>query len=419
MGRPARRPRRLDHLRHRHLSPADRARHPDPTGTDGEEARRDPRLRLGRLPLHRLRPRVRLHRLLDRRLTGGDVGAAREAPMARRDAVPGDVGEVRPAVTGPDAPHVRRLEAAQAGALRGWVRGGHRRRGRLAPDQPRVPHLLRPHHRRPGRPQLAVLDLGPGRIAGAAAGRDPRRHRRPRGRPRLRPAPEVPAPGGRPLGGADARRAAHPAPLVLPLHRLVFPVAADRACPARAERGAGPRGGARHRPPDQAASGAGTITGTIESASPDWLTSTTAPITQTSLSAVSKRVGICVTRAPRASSIRTPRMLSRDPVMPTSEMNAVPFGSTRASAVGTWVWVPRTAAARPSRCQPIATFSLVTSAWKSTIAASASERSRIASTASKGERATFSPTPPLRLITSIRIPPASPTVWPLPGLALG
>ena len=64
--------------------------------------------------------------------------------------------------------------------------------------------------------------------------------------------------------------------------------------------------------------------------------------------------------------------------MPTSEMNAVPSGSTRPSAVGTWVWVPKTAATRPSRCQPIATFSLVTSAWKSTMIASASSRSRIA-----------------------------------------
>ncbi len=51
--------------------------------------------------------------------------------------------------------------------------------------------------------------------------------------------------------------------------------------------------------------------------------------------------------------------------------------------------------------------------------ASASSRSRIASTASKGERATFSPTPPLRLITATRIPPASTTVWPRPGLPLG
>ena len=57
--------------------------------------------------------------------------------------------------------------------------------------------------------------------------------------------------------------------------------------------------------------------------------------------------------------------------MPTSLMWAVPPGRTRPSAVGTWVWVPSTAATRPSRCQPIATFSLVISAWKSTITASA------------------------------------------------
>ena len=50
------------------------------------------------------------------------------------------------------------------------------------------------------------------------------------------------------------------------------------------------------------------------------------------------------------------------PVMPTSVMYAVPPGSTRPSAVGTWVWVPTHALTRPSRCQPIATFSLVSSA---------------------------------------------------------
>ncbi len=74
--------------------------------------------------------------------------------------------------------------------------------------------------------------------------------------------------------------------------------------------------------------------------------------------------------APAPSS--PPMTPSREPVMPTSEMWAVPPGRTRASAVGTWVWVPQTAATRPSRCQPIATFSLVTSAWKSTTKTSAS-----------------------------------------------
>ena len=100
---------------------------------------------------------------------------------------------------------------------------------------------------------------------------------------------------------------------------------------------------------------------------PAGLTSTSAPITQTSSSAVSKRTGIWVISDCSACSGLTPSTLVREPVMPTSEMKAVPPGSTRASAVGTWVWVPKTAATRPSRCQPIATFSLVTSAWKSTI----------------------------------------------------
>ena len=102
------------------------------------------------------------------------------------------------------------------------------------------------------------------------------------------------------------------------------------------------------------------------------MTSTTAPITQTSSSAVSNRVGIWVIIEASTCSGLTPSTLVREPVMPTSEMKAVPPGSTRPSAVGTWVWVPKTAATRPSRCQPIATFSLVTSAWKSTITASAS-----------------------------------------------
>src|SRR5215213_6334844 len=65
-------------------------------------------------------------------------------------------------------------------------------------------------------------------------------------------------------------------------------------------------------------------------------------------------------------SLTTPMTPPRGPVMPTSVMYAVPPGSTRASAVGTCVWVPTTAVTRPSRCQPIATFSLVASAWKST-----------------------------------------------------
>ena len=52
--------------------------------------------------------------------------------------------------------------------------------------------------------------------------------------------------------------------------------------------------------------------------------------------------------------------------MPTSEMQAVPPSRMRASAVGMCVCVPKTTLTRPSRCQPMAIFSLEASAWKST-----------------------------------------------------
>ena len=48
-------------------------------------------------------------------------------------------------------------------------------------------------------------------------------------------------------------------------------------------------------------------------------------MTQTSSSAVRNRVGIWLRKRPSASSTSTPRMLVRAPVMPTSEMNAVPL----------------------------------------------------------------------------------------------
>ena len=71
------------------------------------------------------------------------------------------------------------------------------------------------------------------------------------------------------------------------------------------------------------------------------------------------------------SSLAMPITESKSPVMPTSLMKAVPPGSTRRSAVGTWVWVPTTRLARPSQKKPIACFSLVASPWKSTMMASA------------------------------------------------
>ncbi len=59
-----------------HLHPADRARDADPPGAGGPPPRRDPRLRLGRFPLHRLRAGVGLQRRADLRLAGGDARAA-------------------------------------------------------------------------------------------------------------------------------------------------------------------------------------------------------------------------------------------------------------------------------------------------------------------------------------------------------
>ena len=123
-------------------------------------------------------------------------------------------------------------------------------------------------------------------------------------------------------------------------------------------------------------------------------------ITHGSCSAVSKRTGIWVTKRSMACSFFTPMTLSRAPVIPTSEMYAVPLGSTRPSAVGTCVWVPNIASTRPSRCQPIATFSLVVSAWKSTTIRSArpSRSESSLSTTWNGDRGACRNTVPLRLI---------------------
>ena len=164
-----------------------------------------------------------------------------------------------------------------------------------------------------------------------------------------------------------------------------------------------------------------TITGSIDRARPSSPMSTAAPITQTFSVAVSNRTGICVRNPSSACSRLTPMMPSREPVIPTSVMCAVPPGRTRASAVGTWVCVPRTAAALPSRCHPIATFSLVSSAWKSTKIASArpSSSPRSSSMTGKGERSTRMWSRPLRLTTATRIPAASTIVWPRPGLPSG
>ena len=88
LGRPARRPRRRGRLRPRHLRPADLARPPHPPRAGRPQARRDPRLRLGRLPLHRLRPRVELQRHARRRAAGRRSCSPSPAPPPEASSRP-------------------------------------------------------------------------------------------------------------------------------------------------------------------------------------------------------------------------------------------------------------------------------------------------------------------------------------------
>src|ERR671937_1825608 len=94
-------------------------------------------------------------------------------------------------------------------------------------------------------------------------------------------------------------------------------------------------------------------------------TSISTALNETGPSATRKRRGSPSRNRPRISSGLRPRTESRGPTMPMSLTNAVPFASTRASAVGTCVCVPTTAENFPSRNNPIATFSLVASACQS------------------------------------------------------
>ena len=84
--------------------------------------------------------------------------------------------------------------------------------------------------------------------------------------------------------------------------------------------------------------------------------------------------------------------------------------------MGTWVCVPTTAVTLPSRYQPSATFSLVTSACMSTRTRSARETSfSAASMATSGGAAACRWTMPERFTTPRLTPPASTIVVPRPG----
>lgn len=95
LGRPAGRPRRRRHLRHRHLPAPDLARPPHPPRTARPPPRCHPRLRLGRLPLHRLRPRGQLQRHPRGDASRRDPAAARQTHGPRRHGRASHLRQVR------------------------------------------------------------------------------------------------------------------------------------------------------------------------------------------------------------------------------------------------------------------------------------------------------------------------------------
>ena len=111
LGRPAGRPRRRGLLRPRHLRLPDPARDPHPPGPGRPPPRRDPRLRLGRLPLHRLHPGVELQRRPGRDAARRDPAGAGQTPGPRRDGGAGDLRQVRPRAACADAADLRAAEA--------------------------------------------------------------------------------------------------------------------------------------------------------------------------------------------------------------------------------------------------------------------------------------------------------------------
>ena len=114
--------------------------------------------------------------------------------------------------------------------------------------------------------------------------------------------------------------------------------------------------------------------------------STTTPFSRGLPVAGSNRDGIALRNRASDGSVSMPMIESCGPVMPASVRYAVPFGRIRSSAVCTCVCVPKTAVTLPSRCQPIAIFSLVASAWKSTMMTRVRCRIASISRSTTGER---------------------------------
>ncbi len=148
-----------------------------------------------------------------------------------------------------------------------------------------------------------------------------------------------------------------------------------------------------------------------------------APCSHTSRFAGSKGIGRAVRKRSSTSSFFTPMIESHGPHMPTSVTKAVPFVSSRASAVWTWVWVPTTAETFPSRNHPIAFFSLVASQCMSTrmqVTPSARSVSTSASAVRNGSSSERMKTRPSRFTTPRRRPSGvETTARPRPGVPGG
>src|SRR4029077_1522845 len=281
----------------------DLARDPDPPRALRPTPRRDPRLRLGRLPLHRLCPRGELQRHPGRDAARCHPAAPGKANRPRSALGSRNLRQVRPGRARPDADDLR-IEAPPGDALRGGVRSGIRRGDALAGDRSRPAHLLREDDRLSRRPQLALQHLGPGAVTGTPPRCTSRRHRRSLAAARLPPPQEIIDPSRGPGSGPPDRPPNHHAPLVLPLHSLVLaPVPARDLVPGERDRPPSerlallgrPNLGKRRSPHpsklmpaglrprssgyELSRPGTGTITCSKESASPRSLTSTAAPIT--------------------------------------------------------------------------------------------------------------------------------------------
>ena len=189
-----------------HLRPADPARHPHPPRTRRPPPRRDPRLRLGRLPLHRLRPRVELQRHPGRACSWSPPCWSCARPLARGAAggrSPPSPSSPRPCSRRCCSPTSRRQPPDALLFAAGLRRGLASRVAALARDRPR-PADRSTTARSPSRPAatprsasgVRCTSLEPLRIALLAA----------TGAlslaPRLPPPPQVPGPGRGALGAA-------------------------------------------------------------------------------------------------------------------------------------------------------------------------------------------------------------------------